>query len=201
MKRKHNPRRLQLICLFIAALVFIITAFMAGQRQFFPLEREVFFAFYDLPRILLGPMWLITQFGSGLLLVALSIYFLIGRKRSQQKGTVVAVYGAITYLVVEIAKLVVARDRPNILDASISQHDLLKLHDFGFPSGHTALATILSLTLMHYLPRQWRWLPWVWIPLVAVSRLYLGVHAPLDIIGGFTLAIAIYCAGRLLQKD
>jgi len=48
------------------------------------------------------------------------------------------------------------------------------------------------LTLIGYLPRRYRWVVPSAIIGVAISRIYLGVHAPLDIIGGF--AIGWFCA-------
>jgi membrane-associated phospholipid phosphatase len=33
--------------------------------------------------------------------------------------------------------------------------------------------------------------PFVWIVLVAWSRIYLGVHAPLDVVGGFVLGLLV----------
>lgn len=200
MKRKHNPIRSYQLGLFGAVFLFVVTAALASQRLFFPLERDIFFAFYDLPGALLWPMWIITQFGSGWLFLAVGIYLLIGRKRSQHRGRIVVIGGALTYVLVEASKFLIARARPNVIDTDVLQRDLLTLHDFGFPSGHAAMATILSLTLMNYLPAKWRFLPWVWIPLVSISRLYLGVHAPLDIAGGVAIGVIVYCLVKLVPR-
>ncbi len=68
----------------------------------------------------------------------------------------------------------------------------------GFPSGHEAAATALALTLWAILPTKWRWLPVAWILVVGVSRLYLGIHTPVDIIGGFAVGLMAVCFVRLL---
>jgi len=71
----------------------------------------------------------------------------------------------------------------------------------GFPSGHETAATALALTLWFVLPPKWRWLSAAWIIVVAWSRLYLGVHTPVDIIGGFAIGLMAVCFVRLLPAS
>lgn len=71
----------------------------------------------------------------------------------------------------------------------------------GFPSGHETAATALALTLWFVLPPKWRWLSVVWILAVAFSRLYLGVHTPADIVGGFAVGLMVVCFVRLLPSS
>ena len=60
-----------------------------------------------------------------------------------------------------------------------------------FPSGHTQNATTFFGSLMKKLRRTWLYLAGsALILLVAVSRLYLGVHWPLDVLGGMALGVA-----------
>ena len=59
-----------------------------------------------------------------------------------------------------------------------------------FPSGHTQNTTSFFFSLMKQLRRVWAYaVGSVLILLVAVSRLYLGVHWPADVLGGIAIGI------------
>ncbi len=84
----------------------------------------------------------------------------------------------------------IKRDRPcKVLSGvypRISPSDL-----FSFPSGHTAAAFLIATLIGHSFPVLL--VPvFIWALLVGVSRIYLGVHYPSDILAG--LLIGIFCA-------
>ena len=92
-----------------------------------------------------------------------------------------------------ILKNLVARDRPAWIDTSVP---LLveRPDDFSFPSGHTAFSFAAAATIVQY-RRGLGAGALVLASLVAVSRLYLFVHFPTDVIGGFLVGItcALLC--------
>jgi undecaprenyl-diphosphatase len=103
--------------------------------------------------------------------------------------------GFLTWMVSEYAmKPVFDRQRPYEVDSSIVAIDAKPLTR-SFPSGHAAMAVAGSLAGTRLFPGT---AP-IWWPLaflVAVSRIYIGVHWPTDILGGVLVGLA--CAWFVL---
>ena len=69
------------------------------------------------------------------------------------------------------------------------QNMMLPPDEFSFPSGHTAAAFVMATILASYYPSLS--MPvYTWALLVGVSRVYLGLHYPTDILAGIILGIS-----------
>jgi len=67
-----------------------------------------------------------------------------------------------------------------------------------FVSGHVVLLTGLAWVATPYLHGRWRVVPWAIVALVSFARIYLGAHAPLDVVGGVALGLVAGGAVNLL---
>ncbi len=152
-----------------------------------------------------GPGWLtkmmvdITALGGVTvltLIVTIVVVYLALRRRYRTAAFVtVSILGG--WALSSAMKLGIARPRPEVV-----QH-LVEVNDMSFPSGHAMLSAITYLTLGAMLSRieeqpSLRY----FFPIVALfltfiiglSRIYLGVHYPTDVLGGWAAGTVWACA-------
>lgn len=72
---------------------------------------------------------------------------------------------------------------------------------YSFPSGHTQGVTTFWVALMVYIKEKWVYYVGVgMILLVALSRLYLGVHWPIDVMTAILMGVVFMAIGEFLFK-
>ncbi|MFH2136125.1 MAG: phosphatase PAP2 family protein [Patescibacteria group bacterium] len=103
-----------------------------------------------------------------------------------------------SYLVKIIINLFYFRPRP------FSAHDVNlligKIFDGSFPSAHTFLSFAMAFGIYFYNKKLGTVLL-ILAAFVSFSRIYVGVHYPLDILGGVTLAwISVYTVNKINWK-
>jgi len=185
---KHLSPKTHAVIVVVSLIVFSIVAAQASRHTLAGLEYSIFNAIYSLPGSVTPVFMIITQLGSVWAVLFFLLFALVGKLNDL--ALKILVNGTAVYLAVKITKMIILRPRPVSLHDGIIQRDIFE-SGYGFPSGHTAMATVLALTILPYLPKRYYWTVPVWIIAVAFSRIYLGVHAPLDVIGGFALGLII----------
>lgn len=83
------------------------------------------------------------------------------------------------------AKRLLERPRPD------SANHLVVETNFSLPSGHAVGAAALATVSTILIRRWWTVVLWILTLLVGLSRLYVGVHWPSDLLAGWTLGIAV----------
>jgi undecaprenyl-diphosphatase len=95
----------------------------------------------------------------------------------------------------EVLKTLVTRERPGTTIPGAVLRDVPSA-GASFPSGHAVIVFGILVLLAPYLRRRWQVLVLALALLNSVARIYLGGHAPLDMVGG---AAAGFMAGALLN--
>jgi membrane-associated phospholipid phosphatase len=89
-----------------------------------------------------------------------------------------------------VAKVALNQPRPFELDPRVRA--IVPTHDRGFPSLHTQNTVVTWGYLGAALRRTWLWIvAGLLMVLVPLSRLYLGVHFPTDLLGGYVIGAAL----------
>jgi|ERR1035438_65863 undecaprenyl-diphosphatase len=190
------------LAIVVGTVGFILVAgFVSrGSTDHFDMQILKSFRYSDNLARPIGPEWLfevmrdITSLG-GSTIVSLITFFVIGYFILQKKYSMLflvlaaVIGGAVIDL--ELKELF-SRVRPQIIP------NLIPEKSFGFPSGHSMMSTIIYLSLASLIARlQVRWRDKIYIISVAIflsfmigiSRIYLGVHYPTDVLGGWSLGL------------
>lgn len=198
----------------ILAFLQIADEMIEGEMEAF--DRAILMAFRNPadPDTVIGPIWVhemvrdITALGSfsllGLIVGAVCIYLSLAKMRSAAIFVLVSVLGGT--LLSTVLKMGYNRPRPDLTTMS-------EQFTASFPSGHAMLSAVTFLTLGALLARlaPTRRLQIFSVCgalfltlLVGLSRLYLGVHFPSDILAGWCLgsAWALLCSSvaMVLQR-
>jgi undecaprenyl-diphosphatase len=200
----------------IWAFVVIADAVLAGESRGF--DERILHALRQ-PNDLaqpIGPEWLedvardITALGGGTVIPLVTAIVLghLWLARRGHAGWLVLASVAGGILVTSLLKHEFARERPALVP------HLVRVSSLSFPSGHSVLSAVTYLTLCALLARTTRdRLTKVYYLAVAtflagtigLSRVYLGVHYPTDVLAGWCAGIAwaLLCStiARSLQRS
>jgi undecaprenyl-diphosphatase len=136
-------------------------------------------------------------------LITVAAFTVLWIRRDRGSATRIAAAAGGAEIWLEIIKRVIQRPRPMIVSW------LTEFSGFSFPSGHTLVATATYCTLAS-IARTYartraeriaiRSICCSIVAMVAISRVYLGVHYPSDIAGGILLGIGWFYFIRYLWR-
>lgn len=135
---------------------------------------------------------LITHLGEETFFLVLAImFFWCINKR---EGYFILITGLVGTVVNQLAKLFFRIPRPWVLDSEfeIVESAREEATGYSFPSGHTQNIAGTYGCITAYQPKKWKTALCVTlIILVAFSRMYLGVHTPLDVVVSLIVALGL----------
>lgn len=148
----------------------------------------------------------VTNFNHWIPLFILFIYLLFAKfplkKAFAMLGMLVFLIFLVTTLT-DLTKEVVARLRPNNEEEINTLIRIVKSPtNFSFFSGHASSSFSITTLLYLFLRTKfrWSWLFYIWPILFASSRIYVGVHYPIDIIVGALVGIGCAFLVYMLYK-
>lgn len=157
------------------------------------METGAFDLVNGLPDFLYPVVWGPMQLGSLMAVPLVAIPALLLRRR--RLAIDAAVTGTLAWTLAKVVKDGFGRPRPGGLldDVAFRGGEQVGM---GFVSGHTAVAFALATAAVLHLPRRWRAATFGLAAVVGLSRIYVGAHLPLDVVGGAALGWAIGAAYR-----
>jgi membrane-associated phospholipid phosphatase len=160
---------------------------LAGLRTLYGGPHPSAFGYVMIALTILGEGW-----------TMLALLPLLAVRRARRPALVLLVTGVVTAAIVALIKLVVHRIRPWIALSLVPVWGTP--HDFSFPSGHatggfTFAAFGIALMLAQPPRRPWAIAGCAGLLVIAIgialSRVYLGVHYPSDVIGGGAIGVFV----------
>lgn len=132
---------------------------------------------------LVGPLILASRLGDGGLWYGLMLIIPWLEPGNGLFCTVqMAAVGLVNIVLYRTVKRRVGRPRPFTVCPGVSARTRA-LDEFSFPSGHTLHATAFAVLLSYHYPLMAP-AAWMFVALVAVSRIVLGLHYPSDVAAG-----------------
>jgi glycosyltransferase 2 family protein len=190
MRRLTDTR----VRLGLGTVTVLVTALSARRDRVGHGEAQTFRALNGLPDSLYGPVWVIMQLGALGAVPAAAVAALLADDR-ELAGRLLA-GGTGTWALAKLVKQTVRRPRPAALvsGARTRGRDASGL---GYLSGHAGVAFALGTAALPRLTPSGRAVVAAAMPIVGLSRMYVGAHLPLDVAGGAGLGLAVEAAVAL----
>ena len=169
----------------------LATASAVHHDRVGPREARAFRAVNGLPDSMYRPAWTVMQLGAfGAIPASAAAAWLAGD--GELAGRLL-VGGTATWALAKAVKQIVRRPRPATLLPGIRCRGR-EASGLGYLSGHSGVAVALGAAALPRLGPGGRELALAAIPLLGVTRVYVGAHFPLDVAGGAALGLAVNAA-------
>lgn len=176
----------------IFLIIYLITMIMLLLNKVSFFDEYIYKIIYGLRNNIWDFIFInITKIGNTTIILLVIIVLLLKINRKNQK--ILSFTVIITVITNQIIKYIIKRPRPNHIR-------LIKQGGYSFPSGHAMISIAVYGFLLYYVQTNCKnkkkkvfliALLTILIFMIGCSRIYVGVHYPTDIIGGYFLSIYI----------
>lgn len=153
-------------------------------------EAAVFDWLHTVPRAVDYALWLPMQAGSAWAPpIAALVAWRVSRRWRPTIGALVTGWGG--WWLAKVVKHQIERGRPTAELGESAVRGTAVTEGLGFVSGHSTVAFACAATLSPYLPTRWRAVGYGLATAVGLSRVVVGAHLPLDVVGGAALGLTL----------
>ncbi len=174
------------------------------EKEFANFDLQILHLFYNYrsPE-LTASMTFITHLGDNYMaVICIGLIVLLCAKKHYRESTLLVFVLGMSGIINRLIKYLIQRPRPDFFP-------LLTLKDYSFPSGHAMHSLVFYITLaylvFHFTKNKKLsllvlGLAIIVVLLIGISRIYLGVHYPTDVLGGYLGGICWFTSVLLVQK-
>lgn len=187
----------------IAAFLFLVSFLLLGlntNNDFIQIFDETVSEFMraNVNSFLTSYMQIISLVGSWQFIMSfifILLLFVWSKKIRPEIGFIITIVTSVSAVLNEILKLVFNRVRPDVIH-------LTEASGLSYPSGHAMNGMVffgmLAIVIIVELETKWKYFYALLLGLlilnIGISRIYLGVHYPSDVVGGFLFGAFILSA-------
>ncbi len=174
------------------------------ENEVFPIDSQILSFFYHVRTPLLTALMInITNLG-GVIMITLAVIIMIVFviKKYFKEALIFAFLFCMSGINNVLLKNLIKRNRPQF-------HPLITEKDYSFPSGHAMNSFVFYFTLSYLLFHITKnkklsitvaLFSAFLVFLIGISRIYLGVHYPSDVVGGYVGGLVWFISVLLIQK-